>query len=75
MTSLATPRTDVLVVGSGFAGAALAFHLSREYSGRIDTWALLTFYLAGARSRGAEIVYDCAVRAIDAGAARGGGGN
>ena len=28
-------KTDVLIVGAGFAGAAIAFHLSQHFSGSI----------------------------------------
>lgn len=35
--------------------------------GVVDTWALLNYYLDGARERGVEILYDCEVRRIEAG--------
>lgn len=37
--------------------------------GVVDTWALLNFYLDGARSRGVEVFYDCEVGELSVGAA------
>jgi len=55
-------RRVPLLAGHDFDGA-----LETPGDGVMDTWALLTFYLDGARARGVEVVTDCEVLEISAG--------
>lgn len=46
------------------AGHRFEAALETPSDGVIDTWALINFYLDGARSRGVELLVDCEVREI-----------
>jgi len=47
------------------AGHEVEAALETPDDGVIDTWALLTLYLEGARSRGVELLTECRVEAVD----------
>ncbi len=55
-------REVPLVEGHRFPAA-----LKTPGDGVVDTWALLNFYLDGARGRGVEILYECTVTGIEPG--------